>query len=102
MKQKPYMKIFYKRKKMRKILFTPIALKGYMSFQNDKKALSKINALLLDIVRNPAQGLAKPERLKGDLSGYYSRRIDAKNRIVYRFDDSMCEIIQVGGHYDDK
>ncbi|WP_104722294.1 Txe/YoeB family addiction module toxin [Helicobacter mesocricetorum] len=87
---------------MYKIAFTPIALFGYMSFQKDKKMCEKINTLLKDIARNPESGLGKPERLKGDLNGYYSRRIDLKHRIIYKIEETSCEIIQVGGHYKDR
>lgn len=89
---------------MIKTTFLPSALLSYMEIQeNDKKLLKKVNALLKDIARNPhGSGLGKPEVLKGDLSGYYSRRIDSKNRIVYRLNGEICEIIQIGGHYEDK
>ncbi|CZE50523.1 addiction module antitoxin [Campylobacter geochelonis] len=52
--------------------------------KEDKKTLSKINKLLKDIAREPFGGLGKPEALKGNLSGFYSRRIDDKNRLVYK------------------
>lgn len=88
---------------MIKTTFEPQALLEYMEIQrSDKKMLSKVNILLKDIARNPqGNGLGKPEMLKGDLSGYYSRRIDSKHRIVYRINDESCEIVQIGGHYDD-
>lgn len=88
---------------MRNILFSANAWLQYDEIQkiNHKQAL-KINTLLKDIARNGASGLGKPEALKGELSGCYSRRIDSKNRIVYRFDDNVCEILQVGTHYNDK
>lgn len=84
--------------------FTPKALLEYMEIQRgDKRLLNKVNLLLKDIARNPqGNGLGKPEILKGNLSGYYSRRIDSKHRIVYRINDESCEIVQIGGHYDDK
>lgn len=88
---------------MIKTTFEPQALLEYMEIQrSDKKMLSKVNTLLKDIARNPqGNGLGKPEMLKGDLSGYYSRRIDSKHRIVYRINGESCEIVQIGGHYDD-
>lgn len=88
---------------MIKTTFEPQALLEYMEIQrSDKKMLSKVNTLLKDIARNPqGNGLGKPEMLKGDLGGYYSRRIDSKHRIVYRINDKSCEIVQIGGHYDD-
>lgn len=58
--------------------------------------------LLKDIERNGYSGIGKPEALKGDLSGYWSRRIDECNRIVYRIKDEMIQIVQCGSHYRDK
>ncbi|MCX2717448.1 Txe/YoeB family addiction module toxin [Helicobacter sp. MIT 21-1697] len=87
---------------MLNITFSPTALRGYIEFQDDKKMRDKINALIKDIARNPTGGLGKVEKLKGDLSGCYSRRIDAKHRIVYRIGEQSCEILQVGLHYKDK
>ena len=87
---------------MLNILFTPISWSQYKSYENDKRARKKIDTLLEDIARHPKSGLGKPEALKGDLSGYYSRRIDEKNRLIYRFDDERVEIVQVGQHYNDK
>lgn len=76
----------------------------YISWQTaDKKTIKKINSLIADIIRNGYDGIGHPEPLKGDLSGYWSREIDKKNRLVYRiFDDGTIEIIHCGGHYDDK
>ena len=68
----------------------------------DKKTLKRILALLKDIDRNLYQGIGKPERLKGDLSEYWSRRIDDKNRIVYKIENDTIKIIQCGSHYGDK
>lgn len=70
--------------------------------KNDKKTLKKILTLLKDIERNGYSGIGKPEALKGDLSGYWSRRIDECNRIVYRIKDEMIQIVQCGSHYRDK
>jgi len=76
----------------------------YTSWQTkDKRAYKKINALIADIIRNGHNGIGHPEPLKGDLTGYWSRETDKKNRLVYRiFDDDKIEIIHCGGHYDDK
>ena len=68
----------------------------------DKKTLKKILSLLKDIDRNGYQGIGQPEPLKGDLSTYQSRRIDAENRIVYRIDGDTMKIVQCGSHYRDK
>ena len=74
----------------------------YLYWQiQDKKTLKRINLLLQDIDRNGYAGLGKPEPLKGDLAGWWSRRIDDANRIVYRIRENAVEIIQCGGHYGD-
>ncbi len=68
----------------------------------DKKTLIRINKLIEDIDRNGYDGIGKPERLSGNLSSYYSRRIDDKNRLVYRIINGSIQIIQCGSHYRDK
>ena len=69
---------------------------------HDKKVLRQIKKLLKDIDRNGYKGLGHPEPLKEDLSGYWSRHIDEKNRIVYKIEDNIIKIIQCGSHYRDK
>lgn len=66
----------------------------------DKRTLKRINALLKDIKRSPFEGIGKPEPLKENLSGMWSRRIDEENRIVYYAEDSILYIISCRGHYD--
>lgn len=79
------------------------AWEDYLYWQKqDKKTLIRINKILEDIDRNGYEGIGKPERLSGNLSSYYSRRIDDKNRIVYRIKDETIQIIQCGSHYRDK
>ena len=79
------------------------AWEDYLYWQTqDKRTLKSINKLIKDIDRNGYEGIGKPEPLKGDLSGWWSRRIDDSNRIVYRIRDDRIEIIQCGGHYRDK
>ena len=68
----------------------------------DKKTLRRILKLIDDIDRNGYEGIGKPERLSGTLSEYWSRRIDDKNRIVYRIVGNIIQIIQCGSHYRDK
>ena len=67
----------------------------------DKKTLKRINALLKDIQRESYNGIGKPEPLKGNLSGWWSRRIDDTNRIVYREKDGAIVIASVKGHYEE-
>ena len=69
--------------------------------EQDKKTLRRIKRLLKDIDRNGYSGIGKPEPLSGDLAGYWSRRIDDKNRIVYKIEDKTVKIIQCGSHYRD-
>ena len=80
------------------------AWEDYLYWQGqDRKTLKKINQLLKDIERNGYEGgLGKPEPLKGDLSGFWSKRIDDKNRIVFRIVDEKLEIAQCGSHYRDR
>ncbi len=68
----------------------------------DRKTLRRILQLLRDIDRNGYSGIGKPEPLRGELSGYWSRRIDDKNRIVYRIEDGILKIVQCGSHYRDQ
>lgn len=70
--------------------------------KQDKKTLKRILQLLKDIERNQYEGIGKPERLSGDLSVYWSRRIDECNRIVYRIEHDIIKIVQCGSHYRDK
>jgi toxin YoeB len=80
--------------------FSDAAWEDYLYWQSqDKKTLKKINALLRDIDRDPFGGIGKPEALKEDLSGYWSRRIDDKNRLVYKVENGMVCIMQCGEHY---
>ena len=68
----------------------------------DPDLLKRINKLLRDIERDPFGGIGKPEALKRNLQGWWSRRIDGKNRIVYRVRNNMLEIAQCGSHYGKK
>ena len=78
------------------------AWKEYLYWQTqDRKTLKRVNQLLQDIQRNAFEGIGKPEALKGDKTGYWSRRIDDTNRILYRVTDTAIEIIQCRNHYSD-
>lgn len=87
---------------MRKI-WSDEAWEDYLYWQaQDKKTLKRINKLLQDIERNGYHGMGKPEALSGNLAGYWSVRIDEKNRIVFRIVHDGLEIWQCGSHYRDK
>ena len=85
------------------ILWTASAWEEYLHWQSDTKKLAKINSLVKDIMRNGmVKGIGKPELLSGEFSGFASRRIDQKNRIVYRIESNQLQIVQCGSHYKDK
>ena len=79
------------------------AWKDYLYWQKqDKKFLKRINLLIEDIDRNGYNGLAKAEPLKHNLSGYWSKRIDENNRIVFKIENDVIKIAQCGSHYRKK
>ena len=83
--------------------FSDIAWEDYCYWINqDKKTLRRINLLLKDVERNGNDGIGKPEPLLGDLSGYWSRRIDDSNRLVYKIEKDTIKIVQYKSHYKDK
>lgn len=87
----------------RSVLFTANAWETYLYWQNqDKKTLKRINALIQDAQRDPFEGIGKPEGLKGNLSGFWSRRIDDANRLIYVADDEVLRIVSCRFHYGDK
>ncbi len=76
------------------------AWEDYMYWQQtDKKILKRINELIKDCLRHPFSGIGKPEPLKGDLTGFWSRRIDGEHRLVYKATSSSLYIIQCRYHY---
>lgn len=79
--------------------WTDEAWEDYVNLQENRKLVKKVNKLLRDIERGGCEGIGKPEALKGNLSGYWSRRIDDFNRIVYRIEGETVEIVQCGTHY---
>lgn len=82
------------------ILFTPEGWDDYLWFQqNDKAGLKRINLLIRDTQRNPFSGLGKPEPLKHNLSGFWSRRISGEHRLVYSVDDDVLQIVMCRYHY---
>ena len=79
-----------------------MAWEEYLQFYNtDKTIIKKIHALINDIDRNGNEGIGKPESLKYELSGYWSRRITSEHRLIYAIVDGEIYIVQVCGHYDD-
>jgi len=85
-----------------KKLWTDQGWDEYLYWQTqDKKTLKRVNRLIKDIERQPYDGIGEPEPLRHNLSGWWSRRIDDKNRIVYRIANKNLEIAQCKGHYDD-
>ncbi len=86
---------------MMQITFTPNGWNDYLSWQNDdRKMLKKINSLIRDIQAHPYEGLGKPESLRFDLAGLWSRRIDREHRLVYKVEDSNLVIYSCRYHYD--
>jgi toxin YoeB len=86
---------------MRDIQFTPEAFEQYNSWIVENKALfHKLNKLIIETARTPFEGTGKPEALKYDFKGYWSRRFDREHRLVYRVADEYIKIISCKYHYD--
>jgi toxin YoeB len=84
-----------------KKIWSEKAWDDYLYWQKENKnLLKKINTLIKDIERSPFKGIGKPEPLKENLSGWWSRRIDDNNRIVYRIEKGNLEIAQCREHYE--
>ena len=82
-------------------VFTDIAWEQYQYWIiNDKKVLRKINELIRDIERNGNSGLGKPEALKNELAGFWSRRITDVHRLVYSIDENNVYVVKCKGHYE--
>ena len=83
-----------------KIIWDDEAWKEYVEWQTiDRKIVKEINELIKDIQRNGNEGIGKPEPLQHELSGYWSRRIDYKNRLVYKISDTQITIVACANHY---
>ena len=83
-----------------KIIWDDEAWKEYVEWQTiDRKIVKKINELIKDIQKNGNEGIGKPELLQHELSGYWSRRIDYKNRLVYKISDTQITIVACANHY---
>ncbi|WP_421180360.1 Txe/YoeB family addiction module toxin [Aeromonas enteropelogenes] len=85
-----------------KITFVSTGWDDYLYWQRtDKKMLKRVNTLIEAVTRSPFEGIGKPEPLKLNLSGYWSRRIDSEHRLVYAVESDTMVVIQCRGHYDD-
>ena len=83
------------------ITFSSHAWEDYTTWlKEDRKMLLKINQLIKEIQRTPFEGIGKPEELKYDLAGYWSRRIDREHRLVYKIDNETLIILSCRYHYD--
>lgn len=83
-----------------KLTFSSRAWSQYLYWQEtDKRQVKKINSLIRECLRAPFEGIGKPEPLKNELAGFWSRRIDEEHRLVYRYSDGTLEIIQCRYHY---
>ncbi|MFH1513214.1 MAG: Txe/YoeB family addiction module toxin [Bacillota bacterium] len=88
---------------MPKFTFTELAWEEYLSWQaSDRSALKRLNALLKEVARTPFEGVGKPEPLRGNFTGLWSRRINQKDRLVYSVEEETIVIYQCRGHYRNK
>ena len=84
----------------RKLIFSDEAWEDYLYWQDtDRLMIRRINQLIKDIRRSPSEGIGKPEPLKHQLAGWWSRRIDAEHRVVYRAIEQAVEIATLRNHY---
>jgi toxin YoeB len=85
---------------MRDIQFTPAAFEQYTEWQASNKSIyNRLNKLIIESARTPFEGTGKPEALKHDMKGYWSRRINDEHRLIYRVEDSYIKIIACRLHY---
>lgn len=84
-----------------RLVWTAAAWDDYLYWQTqDRKTLKRINALIQDALRNPFTGIGKPEPLRENLSGFWSRRVDEQNRLVYAVENADLAIVACRYHYD--
>ena len=84
-----------------KLTFTESAWRDYLWFQEQNRPLLKrLNDLIRDTLRSPFRGIGKPEPLKGELSGYWSRRINDEHRLVYEVSETALTVISCRYHYE--
>jgi len=85
---------------MRQVAFTPLAFNEYNAwFDDNPKIIERIKLLVREINNTPFKGLGKPEPLRGNWSGYWSRRIDHEHRLIYSVTESQILIVKCKGHY---
>jgi toxin YoeB len=85
---------------VRNLAFTPDAFNEYNEwFENNMQFVQRIKALIKDIDRDPFKGIGKPEPLKGNWAGYWSRRIDQEHRLIYKVTREQILIVKCKGHY---
>ena len=83
-----------------KLIWSSISWEDYLYWQKvDKKMIKRINQLIKSAMRTPFEGIGKPEALKGDLQGYWSRRITSEHRLVYKFEEGQLLIAACRYHY---
>lgn len=89
---------------MKSLVFEGRTWEAYEQLRVDNRIVhKKLCEILKDMLRNdPAQGIGKPEPLKHNLSGLWSRRLSKSDRVIYRFDDDSVYLFAIGGHYEDK
>ena len=84
-----------------RLVWTAAAWEDYLYWQTqDRKTLKRINALIQDALRNPFEGIGKPEALRENLAGFWSRRIDDQHRLIYSVEDDDLAIVACRYHYD--
>jgi toxin YoeB len=88
-------------RKRRELIFTRTAWVQYLG-HTDRKLIKRINDLIGDVMRNGYEGIGRPEPLRGELSGFWSRRIDREHRLVYRLKGGDIEIVACRYHYGDR
>lgn len=82
-----------------KVAFTANGREDYCSWSGDRKTLRRVDRLIDEALRDPSTGTGKPERLRGDLAGCWSRRIDQEHRLVYTVSDDYLVVLQARYHY---
>jgi toxin YoeB len=86
---------------LRRLLWTPAAWQDYVYWQGqDRKTLKRINALIQDTMQHPFEGLGKPEPLRENLAGFWSRRIDDTHRLVYTVEKNDLAVVACRYHYE--